>query len=77
MGEAPRHPHIAARDTFVEVAGRVQPAPAPRFSRTAPEVARPPSRAGQQTLAALADWGFEAEELAKLREAGAIRQEER
>lgn len=32
--DAPKHPHLAARKTFVEHAGRVQPAPAPRFSRT-------------------------------------------
>jgi alpha-methylacyl-CoA racemase len=32
--EAPKHPHLAARKTFVEHEGRVQPAPAPRFSRT-------------------------------------------
>ena len=31
MGEAPRHPHIAARGTLVEEEGMIQPAPAPRF----------------------------------------------
>jgi alpha-methylacyl-CoA racemase len=73
MGEAPSHPHIARRQTFVEVAGAVQPAPAPRFSRTRPEIARPPSHAGQHTDEALADWGFSAEEIRKLRDAGAVR----
>ncbi|WP_231974925.1 CoA transferase [Mycobacterium sp. E1747] len=34
LTEAPQHPHIAARQTFVDVGGVVQPAPAPRFSRT-------------------------------------------
>jgi alpha-methylacyl-CoA racemase len=32
--EAPSHPHLAARETFIEVDGYVQPAPAPRFSHT-------------------------------------------
>jgi alpha-methylacyl-CoA racemase len=32
--EAPNHPHLAARKTFIEDEGGVQPAPAPRFSRT-------------------------------------------
>ncbi len=34
MEEAPRHPHNRARGTFTEVDGRLQPAPAPRFSET-------------------------------------------
>jgi alpha-methylacyl-CoA racemase len=34
LAEAPRHPHNLARGTFIEVDGVVQPAPAPRFSRT-------------------------------------------
>ena len=34
LTEAPKHPHVAARGTFVEDAGIVQPAPAPRFSAT-------------------------------------------
>ena len=72
MGEAYEHPHNAARETFVEVAGRQQPAPAPRFSRTPGEIRRPPPYAGQHTDEGLADWGFSAEEIAKLREAKAI-----
>jgi alpha-methylacyl-CoA racemase len=34
MAEAPKHPHNAAREIFVERHGVTQPAPAPRFSRT-------------------------------------------
>ena len=34
LDEAQHHPHLRARETFVDVAGVVQPAPAPRFSRT-------------------------------------------
>jgi alpha-methylacyl-CoA racemase len=43
IGEAAAHPHMAARQTFVEHDGVVQPAPAPRFSRTVPEIADPPT----------------------------------
>jgi alpha-methylacyl-CoA racemase len=73
LGEAPSHPHNAARGTFTEVGGVMQPAPAPRFSRTPGAVARPPSHPGQHTDEALADWGFGADEIAKLRDAGAVR----
>jgi alpha-methylacyl-CoA racemase len=73
MSEAPEHPHIKARNTFVEYAGKVHPAPAPRFSRTPPQIAGPPAHPGQHTDAVLADWGFAAAEIASLRAAGAIR----
>lgn len=73
MDEAPAHPHLAARGTFVEVDGVVQPAPAPRFGRTPGEVASPPARPGQHTEEALAEWGFSPEELAALRRDGALR----
>jgi alpha-methylacyl-CoA racemase len=72
MQEAPQHPHNQARETFVEVAGIVQPAPAPRFSRTPPVIQRPPSHPGQHTDDALADWGFSKEEITRLREIKAI-----
>jgi alpha-methylacyl-CoA racemase len=71
--EAPGHPHNQHRGTFTEVAGVVQPAPAPRFSRTAPVISRPPAGAGQHTDEALVDWGFSPDELAKLRAGGAVR----
>jgi alpha-methylacyl-CoA racemase len=71
--EAPEHPHNVARKTFVEVAGIRQPGPAPRFSRTPGSIPRPPSHAGQHTDEVLADWGFEASELAGLRASGAIK----
>ena len=73
LGEAPQHPHNVARSTFVEIAGAVQPAPAPRFSRTPSAIQRPPSWPGQHTDDALADWGVAADEIAKLRETGAIK----
>jgi alpha-methylacyl-CoA racemase len=70
--EAHSHPHNSARQVFTEVAGVVQPSPAPRFSRTPGAIARPPSHAGQHTDEVLAEWGFDAGELAGLRESGAI-----
>ncbi|MGI8756783.1 MAG: CaiB/BaiF CoA transferase family protein [Acidimicrobiales bacterium] len=72
MDEAPGHPHIAARNTFTEVAGLTQPAPAPRFSRTAGEILRPPPHAGQHTDEVLAEWGMDTERIAERRAAGAI-----
>ena len=70
--EAPRHPHNEARESFIDVDGVTQPAPAPRFSRTPSAVHRPPSQPGADTDEALADWGFEQAEIADLRKAGAI-----
>ena len=57
--EAPAHPHLAARGTYVEHHGIVQPAPAPRFSRTPAVLGAPPSTPGADTRAALAAWGVD------------------
>ncbi|WP_030483735.1 CaiB/BaiF CoA transferase family protein [Nocardioides aequoreus] len=58
MSEAPQHPHVAARGTFVDHGGLTQPAPAPRFSRTPASLTRPPAPvAGADTRAALTAWG--------------------
>jgi alpha-methylacyl-CoA racemase len=72
LAEAPKHPHNAARGTFVEVAGVVQPAPAPRFLRTPGAVQNPPPAPGANTAEALADWGFRENEIAALKKAGAV-----
>ncbi|MBM4336010.1 MAG: CoA transferase [Deltaproteobacteria bacterium] len=72
MSEAPAHPHNVARQTFIEIAGMTQPAPAPRFSRTKPEVARPPAHAGQHSVEVLDGWGFSEAEIRALRESKAI-----
>ncbi|HEV7656707.1 MAG TPA: CaiB/BaiF CoA-transferase family protein [Mycobacteriales bacterium] len=55
--EAPRHPHLAARATFTTIDGIVQPAPAPRFSRTPPRIGRRPPRPGDDTEDVLAELG--------------------
>lgn len=72
LDEAPQHPHNVERGTFVERNGVLQPAPAPRFSRTEAEIQRPPSHAGQHTDEVLGQFGFDADRIAKLREDGAI-----
>ena len=59
MTEAFEHPHLVARGTFIERDGMTQPAPAPRFSRTAATLTTPPpARAGQDTREALTAWGI-------------------
>jgi alpha-methylacyl-CoA racemase len=66
IGEAPEHRHNAARGSFVEIGGRVQPGPAPRFSRTGSDVPAPPPEPGADTESALAAWGLAADEIARL-----------
>jgi alpha-methylacyl-CoA racemase len=62
--EAPRHPHLQERGTFVEVDGVIQPAPAPRFSRTPSGVPTPPEAISPaNTDAALAPWATQAQVL--------------
>ncbi|WP_424918042.1 CaiB/BaiF CoA transferase family protein [Streptomyces sp. wa1064] len=56
LTEAPHHPHLAARSTFVEHSGLTQPAPAPRFSATPVSVRGGPARPGGDTAAVAADW---------------------
>ena len=73
MSEAAEHPHIKHRGTVINRDGVDQPAPAPRFSRTTAEVQRSAPWPGQHTDEALRDWGFDADEIAKLRDAGALR----
>jgi alpha-methylacyl-CoA racemase len=58
LTEAPEHPHNKARNTFVERDGVVQPGPAPRFSRTQPELDLPPPQPGEHTSEILSDWGI-------------------
>ena len=70
FSEARQHPHNVSRKAFIELAGVAQPAPAPRFSRTPGAVRRPPPERGEGGLAALADWGFTAAEVERLRSAG-------
>jgi len=71
FGEATTHPHAVARGAHVELDGVTQPAPAPRFSRTAAQVRRRPPERGARGREALREWGFDDDAIAKLRELGA------
>lgn len=72
LDEAPKHAHNVARETFLTIDGVVQPAPAPRFSRTVSKVQGPVPQIGADNDAALADWGFDAAAVEKLKSSGAI-----
>ncbi|MDE2488842.1 MAG: CoA transferase [Alphaproteobacteria bacterium] len=72
LEEAPKHPHNVARQTFVEVKGVTQPAPAPRFSATPGAIQGPPPHIGAHDREALSDWGFSDAELDALAKAGAL-----
>ena len=72
MNEAREHPHNVARQTFIEIDGAPQPAPAPRFDRTPGAVQHAPVVPGADTDVALGDWGFDAAEIAELRRRGAL-----
>jgi alpha-methylacyl-CoA racemase len=74
MDEAAGHPHNVERGTFVDAFGSMQPAPAPRFSRTGSEIASAPAHAGEHTVDVLRDWGFADERVQHLIDAGAVRQ---
>ena len=75
MDEAYDHPHNVARQTFVEVEGIRQPAPAPRFSRTVPQLGQPPARRGEHTREVLVDWGLDPNRVDELIASGAATQE--
>ena len=70
--EAPKHPHNVARGAFVEIDRVVQPAPAPRFSRTASSVPTAPPVAGENNDDALSDGGFTQDEITELKADGVV-----
>ena len=72
LDAAPKHPHNVARQTFVELGGVVQPAPAPRFSATPGEIQGPPPAIGAHDREALSDWGFSTAAIDELKAAGAL-----
>lgn len=69
--EAAAHPHMRARQSHLEFGGRLQPAPAPRFSATPPEAPVPPQARGAGR-GALRDWGIDAGRIARLHGEGVI-----
>ncbi|MFX1765776.1 CaiB/BaiF CoA-transferase family protein [Paraburkholderia sp. A1RI-2L] len=70
FSEAPHHPHHRARGSFVESAGVVQPAPAPRFSATPSKLSAPAPARGEGGREALRAWGFNDDAVARLGEKG-------
>ena len=72
MTEATGHPHNVARETFLNVGGAVQPAPAPRYSATVVDVPHAAPRAGSDSDALLAGLGYDAARIEQLRSAGAF-----
>ena len=72
MAEAPKHPHAAAREMFVDVGGVQQPMPAPRFSRSTPDLPKAPRiTTRDEALASLRNW-FGADRYAQLEKSGQL-----
>jgi alpha-methylacyl-CoA racemase len=72
LGEVENYPHNKARKTFMSVDGVLQPAPAPRFSRTVPEAGKPARQVGSDTERVLAAWGFAGGEIDALKNGGVV-----
>jgi alpha-methylacyl-CoA racemase len=70
--DAPKHPANVARNSYIELDGITQPAPAPRFSRTPSSVQHGAHDPGQDTDAVLTAMGFAEQELASLKASGSI-----
>ena len=74
MDEAPLHPAAQARGTYLHLGGVTEPAPAPRFSRTAAVVRNPPPDPREVTAATLSEWGIDRERIERLEQAGVLPQ---
>jgi crotonobetainyl-CoA:carnitine CoA-transferase CaiB-like acyl-CoA transferase len=72
LEEAPGHPHNVERGTFIDIDGVVQPAPAPRFSKTPAAVPSSPVSPAFNTEAVLANLGYTFDEMALMKANGAI-----
>jgi len=70
FSEARRDAHNMARGSFITLAGIEQPAPAPRFSRTQPQVRRAPPERGEGGREALSEWGFSGADVSRLQSLG-------
>ena len=72
LDEAPNHPQNQSRNTFIDLEGVTQPAPAPRFSRTQPEIKNPPPVPGGDTGSVLQELGFSTDRVEALKKAEVI-----
>ncbi len=72
MAEAPHHPHQRTRSGFLAIGGVPQPAPAPRFSRTASAIPSPSEAPGAGSDAAMREWGYDDSEIESLKRSGAL-----
>jgi alpha-methylacyl-CoA racemase len=72
LDEAGSHEHIAARGGFLEVDGRSEPAPAPRFSRTPGRVEHGTHAAGADTLEIVRSWSLQLPRLEQMLQSGAL-----
>jgi alpha-methylacyl-CoA racemase len=72
LHEVPDHPHHRHRGSFITVGDSVQPAPAPRFSRTVPSTPTPPPSIGSDAHGVLSEWGVGEDEIVRLEGTGAF-----
>ena len=72
LSDAPNHPHNVAREAFVTIENVVQPAPAPRFSKTPGEIQRTDPAIGAYNVSGLMDWGLSDAEIGELKSSGAL-----
>lgn len=72
MNEAPHHPHNIARESYLHTDGVIQPAPAPKFSRSAPSVPASPAPAGSNTQGVLQELGYDGAQIAELKNQGVL-----
>ena len=70
--EAPKHPHNQSRNTYLNIDGTDQPAPAPRFSRTECDVPKSPAKEGADTKQVLSEFGFSEEDISELDRSGVL-----
>lgn len=73
--EAPNHPHNQARENYLEIDGYLQPAPAPRFSRTPSGVKHGLHEPGADNRTVLESLGFTAEEIDQLEQSEVVKRQ--
>jgi alpha-methylacyl-CoA racemase len=76
LSEAPAGAHLAARGTFTEAFGVIQPEPAPRMSRTPGRIQSGPTEPGADSVDVLRTWGFDTADIDRLIADGVVRQPE-